>query len=161
MWNTELNLNDLINKFMPVYFKGAEKEMREYFDYIHEHAEYLNKVVNRQMIHVHFDDEPNKRFYDERFWPIGVLDKCIEIFDRALSHDLDEITRNRVLLESLPAKFTKLFLYRNRLDKDYLLKLMDEVCDIAEKMNVKAACDAQPRSVQGFVEQWKNEMELN
>jgi len=161
MWNTDLNLNDLINKFMDVYFNKAKEEMREYFDYIHEHAEYLNKVVNRQMIHVHFDDEPNKRAFDERFWPIGMLNKCIEIFDRALSKDLDEQTRLRVMVESVPVKFTKLYLFRDRLSKDELIKLMDEVVELANVTGVERATEEKPERIQLFVEKWKQEMELN
>ena len=163
MWTTDLNLTDLINKFMPVYFKGAEKEMREYFDYIHEHADYLDKVVNRQMIHVHFDDEPNKRLLDERFWPIGVIQKCINIFENALKNDLSDDVRLRVRLESAPAIFTFLYLYRDRIDKDYALSLMNELEYLANNtvLGEKRATEDKPRTIMGYLEIWKNELELN
>ena len=171
MWNTELNKNDLIEKFMDVYFNKAKAEVKEYFDYIHEHAEWLDKMVNRQQIHVHFDEEPNKRAFDERFWPIGMLNKCIDMFDRALAKDLDEQTRNRVLNESLPVKFTKLYLYRDRLPKEELIALMDEVLMIDKMMgkstawNGKAvgyhATEEKPEFVDAFIAKWKEEMELN
>lgn len=171
MWNTELNKDDLINKFMDVYFNKAKAEVKEYFDYIHEHAEWLNKVVNRQQIHVHFDEEPNKRAFDERFWPIGMLNKSIEIFDRALKKDLDDVTRLRVDIESLPVKFTKLYLYRDRLPKEELVALMDEVLCITERMGKSTSWDGKtvgiyateenPVFVTDFINKWKEEMELN
>jgi len=161
MWDTERNLNDLINKFMKVYFKGAEQEVREYFDYIHEHADYLDKVVNRQMIHVHFDDEPNKRLLDERFWPIAMLKKCVDLFDKALAKDLEPAVRSHVMLESAPAIFTLLYLYRDRIDKDYALSLINRLSAIIEDFGRDfSATEDKPKTVNGYIETWKKELEI-
>ena len=93
------------------------------------------------------------------------------MFDRALAKDLDEQTRNRVLNESLPVKFTKLFLYRDRLPKEELLALMDEVLMIDNILGKSTSWDGKtvgtsateekPVFVDAFIAKWKEEMELN
>ena len=160
MWNTALSISDLASEFMDVYFENAKPEMCEYLRYIHDHADWLNKVVNRQMIHVHFDDEPNKRYLDERFFPIGVLQKCIDIFEKALKKDLSDVVRDRVKREALSAKFSMLYLYRDRLDKDYVLKLMDDCLEVSKFDGVGIPTqmdDCKPYS-ERYLE-WKNELE--
>lgn len=158
MWDTSLDMDKLIEQFMDVYFGEAKHELRAYFDYIHKHADWLDKYVNRQMIHVHFDDEPNKRYLDERFWPIGVLKECIEFFDRALECNLTEEQILRVRLESISAKFSMLYLYYNRIDKDYALALMDDILEISEKTGMKHATQVDEEYIDKFVERWKKEL---
>ena len=160
MWDTSLSISDLALEFMNVYYENATPEMCEYLRYIHDHAEWLDKTVNRQMIHVHFDDEPNKRYLDERFFPIGVLQNCIDIFEKALSKDLSEAVRNRVKQEALSAKFSMLYLYRDRLDKEYVLKLMDDCLEASKFDGVGIPTqwdDSKPYAVR--YDEWKNELE--
>ena len=82
------------------------------------------------------------------------------MFDTALAKDLDDVVREHVELESAPAKFTLLYLYRDRLEKDYALSLMNDLEKVANRVNLNATED-KPRSVLGYIETWKNEMELN
>ena len=110
------------------------------------------------MIHVHFDDEPNKRYLDERFWPIGVLKDCVAFFDRALKLNLTDEQILRVRLESISAKFSLLYLYRTRLDNDYAINLMYDILDISEKTGVKYATQFDEEYVDKFVDKWKKEI---
>lgn len=157
MWNNNLSENELIDKFMSVYYDGAQKELKEYFNYIHEHAKWMLKEYDREQIYVHFDDEPNLRYLDKRFWPKQVLVKCIEYFDNALKNNLTEEVKQRVLIESLPAKFSLVELYGAELDKDYLLTLIDEMLSVSETAGIKKACDHDPKTFVAYAEKWKKE----
>ncbi len=158
MWDTSLSERELIKKFIGVYFAGAEKEIYGYFNYIHRHAEWLDKNLNRQMIFIHFDDDPNGRWLDARFWPKDVLLKCISYFDKAVKKKIPQEIKDRVLTESVPAKFTLLHLFRNELDKNYALALIDELGSISEKAGITVACNEPPENIFEFLAMWKKEL---
>ncbi len=147
MWDNSLDLHELISDFMKVYYKGAEKEVMEYFNFIHKHAGWLNTKLNRQMIHVHFDDEPNLRIMDKRFFPLEMLNESLEIFDRALSHDVSDKVKDRVLLETLSVKYTMLYLYRFEIDKNLALKLIKDLRYLIDKMGVADVQDFRPKTL--------------
>ena len=158
MWDCSLKLEDLVKEFMGVYYKGAEKEVYEYFEYIHKHAEWMDKNLDRQMIFVHFDDDPNGRILDARFWPIEMLEKAIDIFDRALEKDLSFNVKKRVLLESVPVKFTLLFLHRDKLPSARVKKMIAELTDIAEMCGVTYIWDDKPNTIQEVLKTWESEL---
>ena len=158
MWDCSLKLDDLVKEFMCVYYKGAEKEVYEYFEYIHKHAEWLDKNLDRQMIFVHFDDDPNGRILDARFWPMEMLEKAIYIFDRALKKDLSFDVKKRVLLESVSVKFTLLFLHRDKLPSARVKKMIAELTDIAEMCGVTYIWDDKPNTIQEVLKTWESEL---
>lgn len=159
MWNNNLNENELIDKFMAVYYEGAQKELKDYFNFIHEHAKWMKDTYDREQIFVHFDDDPNLRYLDKRFWPKDVLIKCIEYFDNALKNNLSDTVKDRVLIESLPAKFSLVELYHKELDKEYVLKLIDNMLEVSAKAGIVKACDCAPCTFEAYAEKWKKELE--
>ena len=158
MWDTTLRQDVLIRKFMATYYAGAEKEMYGYFTYIHKHTKRLKRTFDREPIFVHFDDDPNIRWLDKRFWPKDVLIKCIAFFDKAIQKDISEEVKERVKIESVPAKFSFLYLYRNEIDKNYALDLIKDVEKIAKTAEMTHACDEPPKTFHGFLTQWENDL---
>jgi hypothetical protein len=158
MWDNNLNENDLIDKFMAVYYQGAQEELKDYFNYIHEHAKWMKDTYDREQIFVHFDDDPNLRYLDKRFWPKDVLVKCVEYFDKALNKNLSEQVKDRVLIESLPAKFSLVELYRKELDKNYVLALIDNMLEVSAKAGIVGACDHEPYTFEAYAEMWRKEI---
>ncbi|MBQ9734619.1 MAG: DUF4838 domain-containing protein [Clostridia bacterium] len=158
MWNTALKQDQLIKEFMSVYYAGAEKELYEYFTAIHKHAEWLKEKFNREMIFVQFDDEPNGRLLERRFWDKDILLGWLEIFDKALKKDLSEQVVDRVKTESLPVKFTLLYFYAKELDKNFALSLIDDMLSIAEKEKMVKAISEEEETFKAFAELWKKQI---
>ncbi len=158
MWDNSLDLHTLIKGFMAFYYAGAEKEIYDYFVYLHKHGEWLNKAIDRQMVFVHFDDEPNIRLMDKRFYPKDMLVKSLEFFENALAKDITEQVKYRILLESLPAKYTLLYLYREEFDKAYVKELICEIRDISIKTGVTEAQDFEPKMMQEQLDIWEKEL---
>lgn len=158
MWNTNLSQDDLIKEFMSVYFKGAEGELYEYFTDIHKHAEWLKETFNREMIFVQFDDEPNKRLLEKRFFPKDVLLKWLDLFRKALSYRLDDQVIERVKLESLPVIFTLLYFYAKELDKDFALHLIEETLNIASNAGMVNAISEDEKTFEAFAALWKKQI---
>lgn len=158
MWDTSLEQDQLVRQFMKVYFEGADEQIYEYFSYIHEHAEWMRKIYGREQIYVHFDDDPNKRLLDVRFWPKEMFFKCLDIFNNALSKDIKPEVVNRINIETIPVKFSLLRLYLKELDKNFALSLIDDMVAIANKNDMSYATDEKPETIQAFAEKWKKEL---
>lgn len=158
MWDTSLSIDDLIHQFMSVCFKGAEKELYEYFVDIHKHAEWLKQTYNRETIFVIFDDDPNLRLLDKRFWPLDWLMKWYNIFDSVLSHDLDADVRARVELEFLPVLFTLLYTNLSNLDKGFAFELVNKMLRIAKESDTDWAINEEEQTFTAFAEKWLNEL---
>ncbi len=158
MWDSSLDLHTLIRHFMKGYYEGASDELYAYFNYIHEHAKWLEKEIGRMQIFVHFDDEPNVRLMKKEYYPKEMLFKSLEYFDRATAKELTETVRDRVLLEALPAKYTLLYLYRSELEKDFANELIADLRYISVKMGVDDVQEEKPTSIFANLEAWEKEI---
>ncbi len=158
MWDSSLSMDTLIDDFTSVYYTGAEKEVREYFDYIHEHAAYLDEKLNRQMLFVVYDDDPNLEMMDRRFWSQEMLFHSLAIFDKALQKELTEEVRQRVLFESLPVKITLLKLYRTELEKEYVSRLIQEVRNSAQWGGLRYFQGESPHDIFENLTLWEQEL---
>ncbi len=159
MWNTALEQDQLIAQFMSVYYEGAEQELYQYFKDIHKHADWMKQTFNRELIFVQFDDEPNGRYLDQRFWPKETLLKWLDAFNLMVKKPLSDQVRERVRLESLPVKFTLLYLYRKELDKAVALSLLDDVVDIAKVNGMNVAITEEVETFEAFKELWLKDLQ--
>ena len=109
-WNPNVNLEDLMNDFMSVYYGVAEKYVKEYFNAVMEHFEYIYTVA---------ETECQGTFYsigNAKYWPLSTLHN----FQNILMSGINEIKSNSLLSDV--EKET----YVDRIYKEYLLLKVNE-----------------------------------
>ncbi len=109
-WNANVNVQDLINEFMDVYYGIGAKYVKEYFDSAMEHFEY---------IYTKNDTECQGTFYDNTSasnWPLAIWRNWQNI----LMNGINEINQNKTLSEQEKQ------IYADRIYKEFLFLKVNE-----------------------------------
>lgn len=94
LWNTECNVNEVINDFMYGYYGRSGQYVREYLDLLHEQI--------TADTHIHLGLDPNDKIFSEKF-----IKEADLIFDNAeIVAGNDEI-KKRVEMARLPLMYLK------------------------------------------------------
>lgn len=96
LWNPDYNVDLAINEFLAGYYGMAAAPLREYIDFLHD-------KVEREGIHMGIYDAPTNLYLSAE-----VIDKAIELFDRAEMLADDEETLVRVRAARLPIRYVQL-----------------------------------------------------
>ncbi len=158
MWNAEQNLDALIDEFMTPYYGDAKDKVKEYFNAIHDYADYQNDKFGRKQVFIHFDDYPNGRLIDEKLWEKDVLEKWIKLFEDALDNRLSIKQRINVRKESLPVKLTYLELYRKTISEFEIKKLIEDIKEISELTGIDYAWDEEPKYLKNVLAGYEKEL---
>lgn len=121
LWDTEVDINALIDNFFENYFKDAKEPMRRFFDSLRSWNAYrLNELPPNMSQGVTTLSD-----YKKESWPIGLLlqwETCINEAYSSIEHlkssDLQTYLKlyDRICLESLSVRFMLIDLY----GKDYM-----------------------------------------
>ena len=158
MWDTSLELDTLVRNFCAAYFEEAAGEMYEYFVFLHKHCDWLDKTLNRQMLYMHFYDEPNGRILKAEFWPKDMLKNALNIFERAESKKLSEEVMARVTLEAIPVRFALIYLYRKELSIDEVKRQISLMRTAAKKTGMGYVMQEYPNDISAFLDMWEKEL---
>lgn len=138
MWDTSLNVDDLIDDFMVHYYKEAYPHMRKYFDITRSYLEYLRKTYGL--------DATCYVIYNKiEYWPQAYLNsmlniledanKALEVYMESSPTEYETLT-NRINLESLSPRYFMLRYYQNTYTPKQQLQLIDEFEEICQINNV-------------------------
>lgn len=137
MWNTNLNVDALINKYFNGVYREGGKYIKEYVDLMNMHFQYLEEEYNFIM-YCHVDT------ITTMYYPKYVVDKSLELFEKALNaiekyKDTDpkfyEQAKKSLEGESLSPRYLQLKLYMNYLSREEALKKIDEFERIGSQWN--------------------------
>ena len=134
MWDTSLNVDDLIDDFMRHYYKEAYPMMRKYFDMTRSYLEYLREKYN-------LDATCYVIYNKVEYWPQAYLNSALKLLEEAnaalapyaeTSPTDYEMLTNRINLESLSPRYFMLRYYQNTYTPAEQVKLIDEIEEICQ-----------------------------
>lgn len=136
--------NKLIDDFMENYYKEAAPYIREYFDLLNINFKLFQQkmALENKYVTQHSQLSSNKYTTDKGIWSELLLDKALELFDKALAaiensdaynETQRDIMRLRVEQERLIPRRYKLALYKGSYTSEEYSKLIDEFnSDVAD-----------------------------
>lgn len=138
LYDPSLDSNKLVDDFMTHYYKEAAPYLREYFDMLNINFKLFQKKMAAENKHVgmYIQLSMNKYLLSTDLWTELLLDKSLDLFDKALeaiknSDAYDDTQREIMLLrveqERLVPRRYKLQLYKNSYTTAEYAKLVDEL----------------------------------
>ena len=91
MYDTSYEYNELVDDFITHYYGQAHAEIKEFYDYLRSYYEYLEQTQGISG-YIFF------KYTSQDYWPSSVLDKMIDMLDKALE-------KIQPLKSSDPARF--------------------------------------------------------
>lgn len=137
-WDTQLKSKDLIDEFMPVYYKEATPYIREYFDSMFNYFSNKKQELNEKTGEYHGTRIWNgaekdvfcKSFYDFDFLNkmYKLLNDGISVFDSIEKYDSETKKKyqDRVAYERLTIKFLFAEFFYEEIGREKYLKFIDE-----------------------------------
>lgn len=117
LWNTDLDMNELVQDFMTHYFKDAAPYMLEYYRLVNANYKLMEKKYNYVSYAGESESEKN---VDAKYYPKAYLNKVMELFDKAYEaiekipdFNLRQLIYNRVTIESLSPRYILLDHYQD------------------------------------------------
>ena len=160
MWDTDLNVNDLVEEFLTFYYGPAGQTMLEYYNVISAHYADLNNRYPASFFGSIF-----AVIWSEEYWPKGFVDSLDRIFDKAY----EDIS---VLRESDPLSYgeyydriSKLHLTVDYLNLEYytayykpsdVRKMIDEFEKNCVRFNIYRRSEG--NDVSGLIEKWTQKL---
>ena len=140
LWDTDLQIGDLIEEFCCAYYKSAAPYILCYLRMLSARCRLNEKIYN---VHAHSWGNWSKK----EFWPLTFLDECKNLFDEAKNICSDEpVIRKCVEREELMLRYLRIKLYPETLknggeEKKMLLNDFDEfgITFCAEGIPVQSA----------------------
>lgn len=138
MWNVNSDVPALIDDFIDNYYKIAADEIKEYFDYI---TTYMTTLRVTQGIDSTLYVDMNKTDY----WSKSYIDKCMDIFDRALAKTealktsdaaTYEKLQTRIRVERLSTIYLLMTLYQSRYSTTEQAAFADEFESYAARHHI-------------------------
>ena len=114
MWNVNIDLDEIIDKFFANYFGPAAEPMLEYFEQLRAYLDYLTDTYSDLSGSVYM------QIAQARYWPkrlleswIDLIDKGYELIEPLKESDLEryEVIAKHLKLESIFPRFAQLHLY--------------------------------------------------
>jgi hypothetical protein len=133
-WDGASDFNKVADEFFPAYYGPASEELREYFNELNEHYEYIYQAKDKY----HFGCYENTNAVD--YYPYSSIKSYESLLEKAF-YDIDnskysekdkEIYRERVNREFLLLKYNEFTLYGESVDVDEKAKLQDYAKQIKE-----------------------------
>lgn len=138
MWDTSLNVDDLIDDFMRHYYKEAYPQMRKYFDITRTYLEHIRSTYG-------LDATCYVIYNKVEYWPQAYLNSMLNLLEEALvslevykesSPTEYETLSNRINLESLSPRYFMLKYYQTTFTAKEQLRLIDEFEEICSLNHV-------------------------
>ena len=133
-WDGTVDINDVADEFFPAFYGPASEELREYFNQLNEHYEYIYQAKDEY----HFGCYENTNSTD--YYPYlsiksyeALLEKAFDDIDNSKYSEKDKaIYRERVNREFLLLKYDEYMLYGESVDETEKAKLQDYAKQIKE-----------------------------
>ena len=159
LWDTTLNVEDLVKEFIEHYFKDAGKYIYQYYEYTNAYYKTM-EITSGFLAYAGIWESADvsiPKYYKKDF-----LENCLKIFEKAKISAMsiaDEQVRAKVLervkREELAPRYMMLDLYRRDFDKKQCDEMIKAFVKDAEELGLKAYREGLPRtSVENRAETW-------
>lgn len=145
MWNTDLSVQDLIEKFIKQYYKDAAQYVQKYYDLIYTRYAVMEKQWAERGKEMHSYVFTCWGFMDKEFWPQPLMLQCLNLFDKAIEEvntkvtdaDIKEILIRRLKTERLSPLYLLLELNRSGFNADIRNSYIDTFEADCNELNIK------------------------
>lgn len=159
LWNTDLNVEELVKEFIGHYFKAAAKYIYQYYEYTNAYYKAM-EITNGFLAYAGIWESADvsiPKYYKKDF-----IENCLKIFEKAKACAMEiedsalrEKVLERVRREELAPRFMMLDLYRRDFDKKECDQMIKAFVKDAEELGLKAYREGLPRtSVEKRAETW-------
>lgn len=137
-WNVDADVNALIKEFFEHYFKDAADTMYEFY------TSYI-LTLNRNRELYNYSQQDNSSAVKEEYYSYGVVNHWLKLLDKAYQDisylksedsELYEKLFNRICIEGITVKYTKLVLYKNNMSNVEFEQLKKETIADAKRVNM-------------------------
>jgi hypothetical protein len=139
-WNPNVEIRDVMDEFMDAFYGVGASGMKEYFDAVMEHFEYIYTVAETECQGTFYTIKNNK------YWPLGSLQKFQSILmntinkvnvDTTLTAKEKQTYSDRIYKEYLILKVLENDMYANYFSEEYLIELRKLVLEANERFKIK------------------------
>lgn len=138
LWDTSKTYEELIDEFMPAYYKDAAPSIREYFNAMRTWFKILESTTGDTTI----SGNMFYSLYNPQLWPNKVLLQFNKIFDKALASiehfkkddpELYQKLWDRIKIEQLTPYYLILTNYRSSYSSSEIARMQAEFLDITDR----------------------------
>ncbi len=171
LWDTTLDVWDLIKEFITAYYDDDKGYMYEYYKYIYdtfkknkaEHIEKGNGYFMPQLVGF-FEMVDYKNEFKDGFWKYGQVEEMKRIIDKALyanehsgkSDERKKTVRDRIRLEAMFTDYLILELFDKEVGAENFCKLLDDFMLRIDEFGLKNTRLVKCRPINITYTIWKN-----